>query len=200
MRRQRYTVTLDTGSQHVVLAYSPDGAKACYRNAASVRRGDFRVEALRNADRGNGFKVDQAALREAIEFFGLKLPVKIRFSARDGRKRGSHTLLHTGGRVRMTATAVYHLDTATGSHHDIMVKSYLNPERASRILWHELTHAMQCERAIAAADAQTPKERNAAWHEVSAASRGVGYHYKPVEIEARAHEAYAEALPLAVPR
>lgn len=123
---------------------------------------------------GRAYKIDQAALAEAIEFLGLKLKVRIRFNARQGRVNGNYKRDYMG--------------------HDIMLKSYLTVEQASKTLWHELAHAMQSERAGSVWD----------WNVVAnekrpGRSRRIEYRNRPIEVEARTYEQYAEIIQIAVP-
>lgn len=188
MRRSRYTVTLADDTKYVILAYSADGARAYYTSlfgpaVKHVAKGDYRIEEQRASDVcSTGHTLDQAAIKEAIEFLGLQLPVEIKQPSRVGRRRGSHC---------------FDWNVGAQGVHAITIKSYLNPERASKTLWHELAHAAQAERAFAAAGATTPIARHKAWSAVLNRDRGIGYERKGVERDARKHEEYSDALKLA---
>lgn len=130
-------------------------------------RGDYRIEALK-AD--GGFRIDNAAVRDACELLGIGLPVDVRFSGRVGPTNGSHAF--------------------DGERHRIMLKSYLTPEQATRTLWHELTHAMQAERAGSVL----------AWGAFSRAQRSYSYSNRPIELEARRMADVMGDLPLCVGR
>jgi hypothetical protein len=155
-RRTRFTVTFSDGDKGVILAF-PGQEQAIVDHYNRLGKAVLRV------DKGDhvhvkpegGFTVDQAALRDAIALLDLKVPVRIRYNSRAGR---------TNGNYRRRAT-----------HHDIMLKSYLTPEEASSTLWHELTHAMQAERAGSRED----------WGQVILAQKRYSYSMRPVEVEAR---------------
>lgn len=178
-RRTRFEATIVDryGSEREIhiLEYSEDEAIAL-----AEKRG-YTVLSIAKVGRkasaavsGPGFRIDQLALDEAIEFLGLKLPVDIRFNGRAGRVRGNYRRDHSG--------------------HRIMLKSYLEPAQASRTLWHELAHAMQSERAGSVWNWNTvANERK------PGSSRRIRYAVRPIEVEAREYEQYAEACPLVVP-
>jgi hypothetical protein len=157
-KRQRYTVEMQDGTRQVILAYDGAGADSYYRrrgyDVKRVTKGDYRkTQALREAATG-GFTIDRAALKDACDLLGLKLPVRLRYNSRVGRTMANHRFW--------------------GDYHDVMLKSYLTPEEASTALWHELTHAMQAERA------GTLHE----WLRIGKAEHGL-YEHAPTEIEAR---------------
>lgn len=175
-RRSRFTATLshDTSREivkRVILAYSPGDVRDYYTRKGyvvlGVQRGDYRAPARAAAVKANGggWRVDRAALRDACDLLGLKLPVSIRFNSRVGRTNGNYRF--------------------TGTSHDIMLKSYRTAEQASATLWHELTHALQAERAGS----------TTAWQGVLADSRGK-YQRCPLEIEARAMSRTMSDVPL----
>ena len=167
MRRTRFTVTVrkhgDT-TKVVILAPTSDDARYFYArrgyDVLSVVKGDFRRE-QRNAtvQQGGGFTIDRAALKDACDLLGLKVPVRIRFSSKVGRTLGNYRGMSKG-------------------YHDIMLKSYRTAEQASSTLWHELTHAMQAERAGG----------HVGWQAELAKSYGK-YKRCPLEIEARQMQA-----------
>lgn len=154
MRRTRYTVTLEGRDPFVIIAadegqiYNHYGSKL-----VGLRKGDFRKVAKPRVS-GPGFRVDQQALKQAIALLGLKVKVKVRFHARNGSTLGNYRF--------------------AGTHHNIMLKSYLTPEQASHTLWHELTHAMQAERAGS-------KE---GWSAEHRRQRRYSYQFRPIEVEA----------------
>ncbi len=197
-RRRRFIATLSkngTTCQRTVLAYNEEYARRYYERAGyEVLSVDKKPNASRAQPKptGGGWTLDQAALDRAIEFFGLKLNVKIGTHGRNGSTRGTYSMMPTGGSVKTSGKKIYGLDTATGFFHKIQVKSYLTPEQASRTLWHELTHAMQAERTIARGG--SPREIFTSW---KASDRGVRYENKPKEVEARSYEDRAEKFPLA---
>ena len=136
-KRTRYTVTVAHQSSNavekrVILAYDAQGAIKHYNSLGyivlQIEKGDHRRKAKAAAVKASGgYRVDHAALRDACDLLGLTMPVRIRHSSRVGNTRGNYR--------------------HGGTYHDIMLKSYLSAEQASSTLWHELTHAMQAERA-----------------------------------------------------
>lgn len=168
MRRSRYTVTvIDSNgnqSRRVVLAYSADGARQCYArrywySVVSVTKGDYRkVAAPTQPKQAQRFKVDASALRDACELLDIRLPVKVRTHSRVGGTLGNH---------RFPGEA----------WHNVMVKSYLSVVEANSVLWHELAHCMQSEKAVRAGKR---------WAAVSQAQRAYPYRIRPIEIEANA--------------
>lgn len=181
-RRTRYTASVlrpRTGEAQEldILAYSREGAIALAAERGYTIMSIETAAAKAQRERGGGYRIDRAALREALDFLGIALPVKIRYTSRVGRTRGNHRLV-------------------ANRSHDIMLKSYLPADQASKTLWHELAHAMQSERAIRAGQdwLAIANERN------PGSSRRIAYRVRPIEVEARTYEQYAEACPLAVPR
>ncbi len=138
-----------------------------------------------------GFRLDRPAISRAGATLGLTLPVRVRTSARKGGCEGNYRLRRDG----RTPTGI---PTTVAPYHDIMVKSYLTPEAASRTLWHELAHAMQAKRSANATGQAIghPVALAAAW-EAHRAARGVAYQNKPYEVEARSFENRAAEHPLA---
>ncbi len=129
-----------------------------------VVKGDYRQPAA-PATAARAWRVDPEALKAACDLLGLRLPVKVRFNARQGATAGNYR--------------------HKGTYHDIMLKSYRTAEQASETLWHELTHAMQAERA----------GDQWAWNSVANDQRRYPYSRRPIEIEAREIAgAYADIL------
>lgn len=196
-RRSRFSVTLANGKRNVVLAHSASAATDHYNRKAftldqrvvSVVKGDYRVME-HQAD--GGWRLDRAALREAIEFLGLTLPVTIKPTAtRGGGGYGAHRLRARSGKFFRNPA----LDTAQGLGHHITVNNKLTPAKASETIWHELAHAMQAERLIAKMPAATEREQYIAWGRVD---RGTAYERKPIEVEARSYEQHAAEIAPAV--
>lgn len=170
-RRSRFTVVLAGQDAHVILAYSSDDVRRHYESigytVVRVTRGDFRKPTAPAAT-GPRFRVNDAALREAIDLFGLRLPVRVRLHARCGITNGSYRF--------------------EGTYHNIMLKSYRTAQEASETLWHELTHALQAERAGSVIE----------WDRVYAEQRRYPYRVRPVKIEAREMSATMADIPLTV--
>lgn len=105
--------------------------------------------------------INYIGLREALDFFDVKLPVKIRRA--NGRTRwGSHRFRDNG--------------------HFITISTYLTVEQANQTLLHELCHASQLERCL------TDDPRRAAinfstLYRIENAHRG--YRENRFEVEAR---------------
>lgn len=200
MRRTRFTVTyspVDSNEIRTrdVLAYSADSAERW----AEAHRGWVVLSVERHVRRsrpapahGGGYRIDAAALREAQDVLGIKLPVKIVFSSRNGGTLGNHSFRPRSGQFKRNPD----LDTASGGmYHRIMLKTYLTAQRAGEVLWHELAHSMQAERETVGA--QTMREAFDSWSTCHARGKGIGYSRKPIEVEAREFEAWNTDLPLA---
>lgn len=138
--------------------------------ALAVAKG-LRVLSLTTPDamkREGGFTLDRRAIREACVFLDIDYSaVKLRLNGRVGPTNGNYR--------------------RRGYEHNIMLKSYLTPEQASQSLWHELAHAMQAERV---------ERDGGTWHAYASAQRRWSYSTRPIEVEARSYEQYAEELPL----
>lgn len=166
MNRTRFTVTyIDANGERVkkvALCYTALDAQQLIESrfgvsAVSIIKGDYRKEARAAEQKASGgFTVDRVALAAAIKQLGITMPVKLRFNARVGGTQGN-----------------YRFRNGT---HDIMLKSYHTPEQASSTLWHELTHAMQAERAGGTQET---------WNSFAREQRRYTYNRRPIEIEAR---------------
>ena len=120
----------------------------------------------RDGDWSGPRSFDRAAILEAIETLAIDGPVKIRLT--NGRRRaGTH-------KVR---DGVHCITLSKGFSAVVM----------SRNLWHELTHAKQCETAGGWSEFVRKYMTN---------HRLLGYKRNPFEIEAREAEAWHEACPL----
>ena len=181
-RRSRYTVTFSDGDKGVILAYAGQSDEIVKHYArmgktvVSVVKGDH-VNGPRAAN-GGGWSIIPANYREALDFFGLTMPVKVKQTAHQGGRYGAHS---------------FRVGPDGRPYHHITVKSWLDPQQAGRTLWHELTHAMQAERE--AAGTRTTADALRAWRTTSA--RMGSYRDRPIEVEARAHEDYNDVTPLA---
>jgi hypothetical protein len=183
-RRSRFTATLQREgvgvTRKVILCYTAQDAVDYYSRRGwtvlNVVKGDL-VNA--GAPTGAGWKL--ANLQDALDFLGLTLPVKIKQTGHRGGRYGAYSLrIGADGRP----------------YHHITVKSWLTVYEAGRTLWHELTHAMQAERAALAAGAVTPAEFLAAWRTTD--ERAGSYRVRSIEVEARSFEAFNDETPLAV--
>lgn len=176
MKRTRYTVTTQRPvlgvEREVILAYSPQGAREHFeargRVVLRVAKGDYRC-----VPKGN--VIIQSALREAIDAFGIKWPVRVKQTGRAGGRQGAHTL---------------DFDLT----HCITIKSWLTPSEAGRTLWHELCHAMQAEREARNAGVTSPRDVLDVWSNCSA--RDGAYRKRPIEVEARSFESWNDDTPL----
>jgi hypothetical protein len=183
MKRQRYTATFPNGTRKVVLAYNEAEVYIHFGwGVTGVEKGDYRLHAAAgSSDFRPAWKPDWPAIERAIEHFGLSERVQIRLTHHKSGRFGAYQLRPVGSELV----------------HHITVKNWLSPEQASRTLWHELTHAMQAERAMRAADAADRRAKLLAWRAANERGRGVTYMRKPVEVEARANEPLAISFPLA---
>lgn len=182
MRRTRYRFRVIHGDQEFerhILAYDRFSAEAYFR--ARYDTVEYLGTGTRSVSPASAAKwrLDPAALREAIDFLGLTLPVKIKQTGHQGGRRGAYWL-------RQVARQRYH---------HITVKNWLTPEQACRTLWHELAHAMQAERYN---DPSAPfVVVQQAW--ANAPERRGAYRNRPVEVEARSYEDYGVEVQIAVP-
>ncbi len=176
MRRKTYIVETNKGSINARVYAESDIPDLMEANGYAYIR-HFDPSGQKN------WKLDEAALEEARAFFNLRLPVKVNTNSRVGS---------TGGIYRLESSPL---------HHKIMIKSYHSPEQASSSLWHELAHCRQAEDAIAGENAWNASSSCAplrAWANLVQEQKAWPYKRRPIEIDARAHEPYAEALPIAV--
>lgn len=187
MRRSRFTAYTDQGLK-VILAYSAESVDrhytACGYIVERVERGDYRRPRSRvhggvNPPSAAQWRLDPDALREAIDLFGLALPVKIKQTGHQGGRRGAYSLRQ---------------DRGTRYHH-ITVKNWLTPAQACKTLWHELAHGMQAERFNDPAAPFMVVQR--AW--ADAPERQGAYRNRPIEVEARSYECFANDIQIAVP-
>jgi hypothetical protein len=120
----------------------------------------------------------------------------VKQTAAAGGRNGAYGLRPLGGKQ---SAKLADFDRATGVQHTITIKRYLDPEAASRTLWHELAHAAQAEAAIRSllAAGATPRQLHDRWSEVRERVNGrIPYRIKPWEIDARSHEDRAITHPL----
>jgi hypothetical protein len=161
----------------VILSYDASSVKWHYQRQGyivmGVEKGDYRK--AQNARPRTGAKPDMASVREAIDQLGIRLPVRIHESMRQGGAQGHHILR----KDRQRGDALYH---------DIMLKGWLTAEQMGRTLWHELAHCVQSESFLASDDPQR------AWR--MAYRDGTSYRMKRWERDAREHEALNDDLPL----
>lgn len=178
-RRSRYTVihiVRGVEQKVVALGYSKDTLRDSLvrrgYNVLSVTPGDFRKIERRPAavaTGGAGWHLDRRALNAAAKQMGLKLPVHVKTNSKYGGKNGTYRF-----KPASKAPAGLRVANAT-AFHNIVVKSYLTPEQATATLWHELTHALQAERAGSVE----------AWNRFTRDQRRWPYARRPIEIEAR---------------
>jgi hypothetical protein len=89
----------------------------------------------------SNYTINPDALEEACGIYGLHFPVRVRLL--DGGPMGMLGKYHGIGRYGPTTDD----ELAEPAHH-ISLKSDLGVFTANTALWHELTHAMQCERFL----------------------------------------------------
>ena len=165
MKRRRYTVKLaHEDTPRVILGYDRQSVIDHYARRSlvveSVTAGDYHKQARNAAIKasGGGWALDMDAINQAIDLLGLTWPVKFRLNGRVGPTAANHSMKQSSGNV-----------------HHIMVKTYAKMEDVSENIWHELTHAMQAERA-GSVDA---------WCDESRRQRRYPYSIRPIEVEAR---------------
>jgi len=134
-----------------------------------MTRGTMKI-LLPNSDRNQaGATLKAGAVIKAVEHFKLQQDVTIKWA------NGTHR--HGAYRWRK------------GVGHVITLSTYYSAEDTSRTLWHELTHALQIERAAS---------KGKAYADWSAEQRRYAYSVRPIEVQARKFaEHYHPQLPLA---
>jgi hypothetical protein len=166
------------GEKRVGLFYDGAQATSWYvqrgYDVLRVTKGDYR-KVHRPA---TGAQPNMLAVREASDFLGLMLPVKVRVSGRQGGLAGAWTAHYRAG----------------GWYHDIVVKNWLSVEDMGRTLWHELVHALQFER-----DSFRPglPPREVVTRHNKAYRDGTAYRNKPWEVEANSYMDYNSEIALA---
>lgn len=132
------------------------------------------------------WEFDLDAIERAGRELGLRLPVGL-------------AVVEAGG-YWQTTDGAHRVKTADrGEHaHGITVRRSVDAERASRILWHELTHAAQAE-AHPTGPHRFYREAYAVHSRARVGAYGGAYRANPFEVEAREAEANHERLPLARP-
>jgi len=120
-----------------------------------------------------GIRWSVSGIEEALRLLEIAQPVEIKFS-QGTRRIGCHR--YFPGR------------------HSITISRFLTAEAASRVLWHELTHAAQVERAIRL-HGQSGLSKFGQAYKLETRMRG--YRGNRFEVEARAAEDWHEAQPLA---
>jgi hypothetical protein len=192
-RRTRYTVTLATGEQKVILAYSPTGARQYYEDrglpTAAVRKGDANKETRIREVRSQGLpgRPSHEGIAAVAKALGITRPVRVTLNSNKSLTFGTHVPDY-GTNYR---SALMNLSADAFTHH-IRVKSWLPAEQMRATLMHELTHAAQYEREVLphASNAQEAVElRKRIYFD------GTSYRAKRWEREARAAEQDAVRYP-----
>ena len=210
-RRTRYRATLVKAgeiNERLIRAYTAEQVREHYSRLGYIVCGVIKEpRASRGASVPMNWKLDRAALREAIEFLGITYPVEVKQTRVAGGRHGAHCLIPHGRFVRRYRGGWYGVaESPDGTlSHKVTVKSWLDPERASFVLWHELTHCMQAERAIARECPNgTLEERWEAWHRSPERGhrpnkrRRIAYDAREIEREAnRFADDFSAELPLA---
>lgn len=200
-RRTRWLCELSRNgktTERQILAYNADSVRDHYTRLGYDVHSVKAHRPSRTAVKATNppWRKNERAIREAIELFGLTLPVEIKLTSHAGGRYGAHTLHPVGGQVRVHNGRIYWAETATGLVHRITVKAWRSAEEASRTLWHELTHAMQAERELSKLANSSIKDKLEGWRTCADRGHGLSYSRKPLEIEAREHESFHDDLPL----
>lgn len=115
------------------------------------------------------WQLDDAAIRQIADFLDLRLPIKFRFT------RGQVTL------------GSHRIERDPTLHHHITLSRAISAERAARVVWHELAHAMQSERFNPEGGLEPLLSY---WRE----QRNYSYNRRPCELEANEYEDYATEI------
>lgn len=201
MRRQRWRATLRRDGETIeklILAYTRESVAEFYARQGweVIKVESGRKPRATTRPDNPPWDLDDRAIREAREFLGLRHPVRLKKTGAAGGRVGAHQLRPTGGLAGVKNGRLVNPDTATGLIHHITLKSWQSAEQASRTIWHELTHALQAERAASELSADTPLAAIRAWNRVAARDRGIAYNRKSIEVEAREYESFAAEHPL----
>lgn len=157
-----------------------------------VKRGQTRAAARPTQK----WKLDETALQEIKDFFGLRLPVYVRRTA--GRQTYGTYRLKMGHELPRSVAARIGVHGEKLYHH-LTVSGRRSPEKASATVWHELTHAMQAERIIDMQAGKAARQQQSAWFSANREDNQHRYDDRPWEIEARTYEQYAEEIAPCVP-
>lgn len=200
-RRTRWLVELSRNgkaSERQILGYHEQNVRDYYeRMGYTVRSITKHRPSKAERPANKPWRKNERAIREAIEFLGITLPVEIKPTGHAGGRFGCHRLLPLGPTVRTVGSRVYGAEHTNKLVHRITIKSWRSAEEASRTLWHELAHAMQAERVLATLPTgYNAKEALNAWGACADFGRGVAYERKPVEIEANEYESFHDEHPL----
>lgn len=205
-RRQRWEAKLSHHTRNSVetrhiLAYSAEGVRNFYERSGYTVLEVSTVRRTRTTERpaNKPWRVNERAIREAAEFLGLTLPVRIKPTNHAGGRYGCHELRPEGPGVRIKNGRIYGIENATGLFHHITAKAWRSAQEANETLWHELAHAMQAERELSKLAAPWDAlDGLRAWAACADRGRGTAYARKPVEREARSYEQFAAEHPLTV--
>jgi len=171
--------------ERAILAYDPESVRDFYARQGYTVLSVERVKPVRRERPQNApWQLNERAIQEAKKFLGITRPIKLKVINHASKNWGEHRVTVGPHGVQQTIT----------------IKRWLSPEDASRTLWHELTHAMQTERALARIPTGLTGRETIA-HLKRQPERGyrrISYLDKPIEQEARDHEAMHEVLPLTV--
>lgn len=135
--------------------------------AASVRASQVRLGACAQ-DVHHQWAPDLEAITRACEHLGVRAPIVIQIVRYDKRRSANARHIRRAG-VHFISVAYWH-----------------SPDRASRCLWHELTHAAQYARGERPNTQKVLREQGFD-----------AYRAHPAEVEARAGERNHDWLPLA---
>ncbi len=188
-RRTRFIARLEKAGEtreRAILAYDAESVRSFYARQGYTVLSVERVKPTRRERPQNApWTLDERAIQEAREFLGITRPVTLKVINHASRTMGEHRVTVGPNGVRQT----------------IAIKGWLSPEDASRTLWHELTHAAQTERALARLPEGLSGRETIAHlkRQPERGYRSVRYERKPIEVEAREHEAMHDVLPLTIP-
>jgi hypothetical protein len=183
MRRKRFHATVvDAGFKRkiTIMAYTPESARRWLETSGYIV---LRLSAAKRrksiaAGKAAAWEIDQRALQSAMDKLDVTWKVRI---------------TRTASRTKLGAHRLRYREPMHRPQHSITVDKTVSPTEATRILWHELCHAAQAERAArkfateagCPVGALTGRECLTAWREDNARSRRYSYDARPIEIEAR---------------
>ena len=176
--------------------------RTCRHCAAAFTGGGAHCPDCR--DTAAPWRVDEAALARACAHLGIDVEVRVRRMHGRGLRGRYHGIRLAPEAPLDPAVFGRMTDDELGAlmHHRITVATRLTPSVASRVLWHELTHAAQYERDSDAYIEGYAREQRAIRAHCARTGEpwGVAYRRISYEVEATANEGLHDDLhPLTLP-
>ena len=170
--------------------------RTCRHCAAAFTGGSAHCPDCR--DTAAPWRVDEAALARACAHLGIDVEVRVRRMHGRGL-RGRYHGIRLAPEAPLDPAVIATMtddELAALMHHHITIAVRLTPEDASRVLWHELTHAAQYEHDSDAYIEGYARERAAIRAECAITGEPWGTAYRRIsyEVEATANEGLHDDL------